>query len=76
MNTRMVQLPYRGTIEVQGEGATTYWRDPSDTTSPFAGRWLLASPGFRADIEKAEQVEELPPLAGEMYTEWPPFTAQ
>lgn len=55
---RQVQHPTRGKIEVKGSGATTYWRDPTDTTSPFAGRWLLASPSFRAEIEAASGITE------------------
>jgi len=45
----------RGEIEVKGSGYATYWRslDPGDR-SPWAGRFVLASPGFRAEIEEAE----------------------
>lgn len=70
MNIRTIHHPYRGLIEVQGNGAYTLWRDPSDTSSPFAGRWLLASPEFRAQIEQAELDN---PNAGENYQEWPPY---
>lgn len=49
---RLVRLPGR-VIEVRGYGAVTFWRDPKDVTSPFAGRWILASPDFRAQIDQA-----------------------
>lgn len=48
---RLIRLPGR-LIEVRGAGAVTFWRDPADRSSPYAGRWLLASPEFRMQIDQ------------------------
>lgn len=51
---RTINIPGRGIIEVKGTGAATYWRDPSaGMRSPFGSNFVLASPEFRDEIEKA-----------------------
>jgi len=49
---RLVRLPGR-LIEVRGSGCVTFWRDPSETRAEWIGRWILASPEFRQQIEQA-----------------------
>lgn len=60
--TRKVKVGGRE-IEVEGSGATTYWRslDPRDR-SPWAGQFVLASPEFRAEIEAADKGNSNPSM--------------
>lgn len=52
---RAVTLPDGRNIFVTGEGAATYWRDPTVNKGPMGTGFLLASPGFRSEIEEASK---------------------
>jgi len=60
MTIRRVELPYRGVLEVRGDGCCTYWRDPDDP--PPWRRWTLASPDFRRQLETASAAAVTPPV--------------
>ena len=50
---RRVRLSGGRVVDVRGTGHYTLYRHVGDTTSPYAGCWMLASPEFRAELERA-----------------------
>lgn len=54
---RRVRLSGGRVLHVRGTGHYTLYRHADDTAeatlSPYVGRWILASPEFRAEIERA-----------------------
>jgi hypothetical protein len=53
LEVRRVQLSGGRVLDVRGSAHYTLYRHVSDTRSPYAGHWILASPEFRAEIERA-----------------------